>query len=842
MNEQRNISSLDFCIKPNYKSRETALYYHNTCNDPGLLHQPDLYSFAGYLARRYGCKYLIDIGCGQARKLVELYPEFEIVGIDYGENIQFCLQNFPFGHWIEADLETVNRIPLDPAIVRNSIVICADVIEHLITPSSLLELLQDLLIYSPVAILSTPERDLVHGVDDFGPPQNPYHVREWNLKELERFLSINQFNIMFSGLTSNNNRDKEKKTSIIILSNTQNIIRLITPPDFRVIALISTYNEEDIIAPVINHLINEGIEIYIIDNWSTDHTFEIAQSYFNNGVVGIERWPLSGPSMNFSWKELLRRKEELSLELDADWFIHHDADEIRESPWPGISLRDAIYRVDRDGYNAIDFTVLNFVPVDNNYQPGTNLENNFKYFEFGTLPSYFVQLKGWKKNTFRVNIHESGGHSAEFSDRKVYPYKFLLRHYPIRSQFHGEKKIFEERKPRYDPLLRAGGWHTQYDNNTLGSTLLKDPEGLVEFDSNFHSIYLIERLSGIGIVRYETENTIPSRITSPAELLVQRFRAFLTPQGSLRARAARKILAFLLFPFTIKRNMKISRDLALIRNSGFFDQEWYLDHNPDVAQSGMDPGRHYLLFGGFEGRDPGPKFSSKWYLFNYADVKNARVNPLVHYLRFGKDENRLPNVEFLEASKSVKQNLNYSYLNVPSCLTAPSTANDQLLYFTSSSLTADDNVLVFISDRSGSPNLYGRELRNGKEWQISFNSDGYLKSYVYFDGIDERGFGKASVSLHAPSGTIYFLQGRQIYQSNLHGKMRCLAEIPSGQVTAFTHVSQDGHFLCVPTTDRRALDGKFVNNSPLYNIDQRIQAEGLNSYLRVYDTLSGDHR
>jgi len=87
------------------------------------------------------------------------------------------------------------------------------------------------------------------------------------------------------------------------------------------------------------------------------------------------------------------------------------------------------------------------------------------------------------------------------------------------------------------------------------------------------------------------------------------------------------------------QNRKI---LRLIRSSDLFNKDWYLSNYPDVAQSGINPAQHYLIHGGFEGRDPGPNFNSSWYLKMYSDVKAAGINPLVHYLLFGKHENRKP--------------------------------------------------------------------------------------------------------------------------------------------------------------------------------------------------------
>lgn len=176
----------------------------------------------------------------------------------------------------------------------------------------------------------------------------------------------------------------------------------------------------------------------------------------------------------------------------------------------------------------------------------------------------------------------------------------------------------------------------------------------------------------------------------------------------------------------------------------------------------------------------------------------------------------------------------------PVMVTATNTSNNQLLYFTSPSLTADDKHLVFISDRTGHPNLFTRDLITSTERQLTTNTEGVLKSYVYFDGTPYRGFGKGSVSLDPQTGTVYYIQGREIRAVKLSGEGRVLAVLPKDQMTAFTHVSADGKRLCVPTIDARALDGdKQLKGKPPYDIDVRVQREHLVSYLRVYDTGNG---
>jgi hypothetical protein len=95
----------------------------------------------------------------------------------------------------------------------------------------------------------------------------------------------------------------------------------------------------------------------------------------------------------------------------------------------------------------------------------------------------------------------------------------------------------------------------------------------------------------------------------------------------------------------VKKKYGKWRDLYLINKSNLFDKSWYLANNPDVADLKVNPAVHYLLFGGFEGRDPGPGFDSDWYLNINTDVKKAGINPLVHYLKNGQREGRLAQPE-----------------------------------------------------------------------------------------------------------------------------------------------------------------------------------------------------
>jgi chromosome segregation ATPase len=57
-----------------------------------------------------------------------------------------------------------------------------------------------------------------------------------------------------------------------------------------------------------------------------------------------------------------------------------------------------------------------------------------------------------------------------------------MRHYPIRSQRHGERKLFEERITRFDPMERQRGWHVQYDALATGDSLVAKTDEVLPYD------------------------------------------------------------------------------------------------------------------------------------------------------------------------------------------------------------------------------------------------------------------------------------------------------------------------------------------------------------------------
>ena len=92
--------------------------------------------------------------------------------------------------------------------------------------------------------------------------------------------------------------------------------------------------------------------------------------------------------------------------------------------------------------------------------------------------------------TESLDLSSTGGHEAQFPMRRVFPVRFILRHYPVRSQAHGLRKVFEERKPRFSEGERRRGWHVQYDAIGPGHQFLRDPKTLRIYDPEEVRVHL----------------------------------------------------------------------------------------------------------------------------------------------------------------------------------------------------------------------------------------------------------------------------------------------------------------------------------------------------------------
>jgi glycosyltransferase involved in cell wall biosynthesis len=221
----------------------------------------------------------------------------------------------------------------------------------------------------------------------------------------------------------------------------------------RIISILATYNEERFIAGCLENLIRQGLQVYLVDNESTDSTVAIAERYSGRGLIGIETLPRTEV---FSLRQQLARKETLAAALDADWFIHVDADQIVLPPRSTQSLAQALAEVEAQGYNAVNFDQFAFVPTqeapDHDHP---NYQQTMRWY-YPQEEFYPHALRAWKRQDVPVELSWSGGHQVRFHGLRMYPSAFRYRHYLFLSIEHAVRKYMQK---RFDTAEIADGWH-----------------------------------------------------------------------------------------------------------------------------------------------------------------------------------------------------------------------------------------------------------------------------------------------------------------------------------------------------------------------------------------------
>jgi SAM-dependent methyltransferase len=439
-------------------------YHYDSTEAEEIVHQPEAYEVVRYLLGVTGRGTVIDIGCGNGRKLRDL-PARQAIGVDYGTNVEFCRANYrDFGQWVEADLSNPNARLLANHANSDSIVICADVIEHIPDPTTLLRLLEDCYRRGAIVITTTPDRVRVRGPNHLGPPPNDAHVREWELDEYARVITDAGLSLTFAGYTINNTVARELKT-ILTISDPDLSSHSLPRNDKRPLAILAAYNEADIVDEVISDWLSQGCDVHLIDNWSKDGTWDAARRWAaaHPARVSIERFP-DVQSSTYEWIPILNRKADIAARHPGRWIIHTDADELRRSPFPGVILSDALDLAAHTGSNRVDFRVINFQPAGACEPIPGNIQNALRRFDFGTRPGHLKQSKAWLQGRSPVDLASTGGHEVRFAGAVDFRYKFLLKHYPIRSQRHARQKIEHERHARRSAFeTEVLGWHNQYE-------------------------------------------------------------------------------------------------------------------------------------------------------------------------------------------------------------------------------------------------------------------------------------------------------------------------------------------------------------------------------------------
>jgi hypothetical protein len=189
--EEKDFSAESYFIKKEYIAR--GEYHHHDDTNLKDEYQNEVYLAAYELAKEQGLERIADIGCGSGYKLLKYFGDLDTTGFEIEPTLSALRKMHPFNSWSLSDF---SRQLKGPAACYD-LLICSDVIEHVVNPDDLLNWINNQFTFQYL-VLSTPDRDqLIHIWKDAhygpqsqsGPPVNWAHVREWSFSEFEKYIS-----------------------------------------------------------------------------------------------------------------------------------------------------------------------------------------------------------------------------------------------------------------------------------------------------------------------------------------------------------------------------------------------------------------------------------------------------------------------------------------------------------------------------------------------------------------------------------------------------------------------------------------------------------------------------
>lgn len=243
-------------------------------------------------------------------------------------------------------------------------------------------------------------------------------------------------------------------------------------------AYMGVYNEADVLPWVLDYMSHQGVDVHVLDGWSTDASYEIAQAAFTVGVT-VERYPADpAAAPQFVYRGFLHHVEDLAEASGADWCMLSDADEWRSSNRPGETLAEGLERLDTAGWTLVDHQVRTFLCTDDGWHGQCPPPDYFHYYapRESDMLARLPNVKTWK-NIGRVRLAPSGGHIAVLPRNRMPAEKFRLDHYPYRNPAQAAAKLASRLARRCEEEHRQG-WGVHYDEQ-FPAGFLWDPKALI---------------------------------------------------------------------------------------------------------------------------------------------------------------------------------------------------------------------------------------------------------------------------------------------------------------------------------------------------------------------------
>jgi glycosyltransferase involved in cell wall biosynthesis len=221
----------------------------------------------------------------------------------------------------------------------------------------------------------------------------------------------------------------------------------------RFLGLLLCYNDDDILGPVIEHLVANHHDVVVLNHGSEDRTEEIALSYVGRGVVDYQLLD----RVEVPFKQLYRIAGEYVQTTYGDrydWLSWPDQDEILEGPDLTRPYHEQVTELLAAGHDWIEFENFVFWYTDADDETLTNPVERLRHYSLYRSAS--PRIRGWRMSA--TNERKMGNANPPLGRKS--PTNFALRHYPMRSLAQARRRASHDRN---QPGFQRGdkNWHYQ---------------------------------------------------------------------------------------------------------------------------------------------------------------------------------------------------------------------------------------------------------------------------------------------------------------------------------------------------------------------------------------------
>jgi len=235
----------------------------------------------------------------------------------------------------------------------------------------------------------------------------------------------------------------------------------------RVLGVLLCYNDGDILADNIEYLLHSGHDVIAWNHGSTDETAAVLDRYRS---VLREATFISREVDFYDMYPLLSRHLLANYVRDYDWVSWPDADEILEGPDRSRPYREWIREAYESPHNWIVFNdcVFWFTSQDplEEHSPTARVR---RYALSDVGPK---KIRAWRASATNIRwFNHNPTKGTQF------PRRFNLRHYPMRSAAHVERRLAVDRAG-----LRRGPISSHYDHMQSVRAKLQIPASALHVD------------------------------------------------------------------------------------------------------------------------------------------------------------------------------------------------------------------------------------------------------------------------------------------------------------------------------------------------------------------------